>query len=201
MSRIQADIEKPNILIVLSGPSGAGKSTICQEYVSKYSANLIVSSTTRKPRNGEVDGEDYNFVERSDFENGVAKGLYLEYAEVHNNFYGTPRGQVEDSLRSGRDTILEIDVQGGLQVKKQMPSAVLVFVRTKSFATLEKRLIGRGTDSDAVIDVRLQNARRELEEMEKYDYFLLNDDLQVAVNDFLNVINAEKCSIDRLLNS
>ena len=201
MSRIEADIEKPNILIVLSGPSGAGKSTICQEYVSQNVTNLVVSSTTRKPRHGEVDGQDYNFIERSEFEKGVEENLYLEYAEVHNNLYGTPRGQVEDFLKSGRDTILEIDVQGGLQIKEQIPSAVLVFVRTKSFATLEQRLIGRGTDSDAVIDVRLQNARRELEEIEKYDYFLLNDDLQVAVSDFLHVINAEKCSIDRLLNS
>ena len=133
MSRIEADIEKPNILIVLSGPSGAGKSTICQEYVSQNVTNLVVSSTTRKPRHGEVDGQDYNFIERSEFEKGVEENLYLEYAEVHNNLYGTPRGQVEDFLKSGRDTILEIDVQGGLQIKEQIPSAVLVFVRTKYF--------------------------------------------------------------------
>ncbi len=200
MNPITADVEKSNILIVLSGPSGAGKSTICQKYVAQYSANLVISSTTRKPRPGEVDGVDYHFVERSEFEQGIKDNLYLEYAEVHNNLYGTPRSQVEDFLSKDGDTILEIDVQGGLQVKKQMPSAILVFVRTRSFATLQERLIGRGTDSDAVIDVRLQNARRELAMMAEYDYFVLNDDLDVAVRDLSDVINAEKCSIKRLFH-
>lgn len=199
MKLAQIDVEKANILIVLSGPSGAGKSTICHDYVARQSANLVVSTTTRKPRTGGVDGVDYNFISREEFEEGIGQNLYLEYAEVHNNLYGTPLQAVKDCLKNGNDTILEIDVQGGLQVKKQLPSAVLVFVRTKTFSTLEERLISRGTDSDAVIDVRLQNARQELEVMEEYDYFVLNDDLSVAVDDFHDVINAEKCSIKRLL--
>ena len=192
------DITKPNLLLVVSGPSGAGKSTICQTFVERYAAELVVSCTTREPRNGETPDDDYIFISRDKFEQGIADDRFLEYAEVHNNLYGTPRAPVDRALAEGRDTILEIDVQGGLQVKQKMPEAVLVFVRTGSFSALQERLIGRGTDSEEVIEIRLNNARKELEVMDQYDYFLLNDCLESAMEDFAAIVMAEKCRIERL---
>jgi len=188
---------KPNVLVVVSGPSGAGKSTICQMFVERHPAELVVSCTTRGPRTGERPGVDYHFIGRDEFERGIDEGRFLEHAEVHDNLYGTPRDQVERAMAAGCDTILEIDVQGGLQVKQHMPSAVLVFVRTKTFEALERRLVGRGTDSPDVIDVRLRNARRELSVMDQYDYFLLNDDLETAMVDFAAIVAAEKCRVAR----
>lgn len=191
-------IVKPNLVIVVSGPSGAGKSTICQRFVAGTDASLVVSCTTRPRREGEEAGRDYIFISREDFEVGIGEGRFLEYAEVHGNLYGTPRDQVDAALSEGRDTILEIDVQGGLQVKQHMPEAVLVFVRTGSFGALERRLVGRGTDAPDVIDIRLRNALRELEVMDRYDYFLLNDSLDQALTDFRAIVTAEKCRVARL---
>ncbi len=173
----------PNILVVVSGPSGAGKSTVCGELAARRpdDVKVVVSYTTRPKREGEQEGVDYHFIDEETFKRGIEEGMFLEYALVHGNYYGTPRRDVEEFLAAGYDTILEIDVQGGLQVKSAMPEAMLVFLTPSRFSVIEERLRARGTDSEETIRRRLHNARREFETMQRYEYLLLNDDLQEAV--------------------
>lgn len=181
------------VLLVISAPSGAGKGTIIKRLMDDdRSLKLSVSATTRAPRPGEIDGEDYFFLSREEFDDLVKNGEMLEHAEYVGNCYGTPKGPVESWLEDGQDVILEIDVQGGQQVKKIMPECVSIFILPPSMKELENRLRGRSTEMDAVVDARLRAAREEVRHAEEYDYVVINDTVDKAVEDIKTIIAAEK---------
>lgn len=191
-------MKEPRLVVVVSGPSGAGKSTLCDQFVtSRPSCSLIVTSTTRPTRNGEVDGEDYNFISEDEFQRMINCEEFLEHARVHDHYYGSPRKVVDDALAAGKDVILEIDVQGGREVKRRKSDAVLVFVIPSDLSVLRHRLVGRGTDSAEIIEKRLSNARREMEKLDEYDYVVFNDDLQQAVQLLGKIIDAERHKVQR----
>ncbi len=186
------------LLIVLSAPSGCGKSTIVSGLLKKRGRlKFSVSATTRAPREGEIDGRDYFFVSREKFAEMVEKGEFLEHAQYVENRYGTPRGPVERELEAGNDVLLDIEIQGAFQVRAQRPDALMVFLLPPSFEELEKRLVLRGKDSPEVIKRRLEVARRECLEAEKYDYRIVNDDVERAVSEFNSIIEAERRKINR----
>lgn len=181
------------LLLVLSAPSGAGKGTIIKRLMDDdRSLKLSVSATTRSPRPGEVDGEDYFFLSREEFDDLVKNGEMLEHAEYVGNCYGTPKGPVESWLNDGLDVILEIDVQGGAQVKKIMPECVSIFILPPSMRELENRLRGRSTEKDEVVEARLEAARKEVHCAEDYDYVVVNDTVEQAVEEIKTIIAAEK---------
>jgi len=185
-------VEK-GILLVISGPSGAGKGTICRAVrQSDPSLRLSVSATTRSPRKGEVNGIDYFFLNEKEFREMIAGGQFLEWAEVYGNYYGTPVNYVRQELERGRDVILEIDIQGALQVKKKFPEAVLVFIAPPSKTELIARLSARGTDSAGEIAKRINCTAAELKLADRYDYIIVNDDLDRALNKVRAIITAEK---------
>ena len=180
-------------LFVISGPSGAGKGTICKKLLESVDISLSTSMTTRSPRPGEVDGKDYYFVTVEEFEEKIKNDGMLEYARVFDNIYGTPKDMVKKQLEKGRDIILEIDVQGGLQVKQKMPEqAVLVFVLPPDLATLRQRIINRGTETEDVIDKRFNESLNEIKLIGEYDYYVVNDELDDAVYDLQAIIMAER---------
>jgi len=180
------------LIVVISGPSGVGKSTVAGMVLERAPWMVrSVSLTTRKPRPGDVDGEDYHFVSPEEFAARRDAGKLLEWAEVHCNLYGTEAQQVDRQLAGGKSVLLEIDVQGGRSVKKARPGAVLIFILPPSDEILEDRLRGRGTDDEDVILKRLANARRELETAEHYDYRVKNDDLEGCVSEVLGIVDAE----------
>jgi len=178
-------------LYILSGPSGAGKGTV-REKVFKTVSDLSysVSCTTRSPRECELNGVDYHFISVDEFKRQIAEDKFLEWAEVHGNFYGTSRTFIEPLLEKGIDVMLEIDVQGALQVKEKMPEAITVFLTPPSMKILEERLRGRGTNDDADIKLRMKNAEREMSYADKYDYKIVNDDADKASEEFVNLINS-----------
>ena len=180
-------------LFVISGPSGAGKGTICKKLLESIDISLSISMTTRSPRPGEVDGKDYYFVTVEEFEEKIKNDGMLEYARVFDNIYGTPKDMVKKQLEKGRDIILEIDVQGGLQVKQKMPEqAVLVFVLPPDLATLRQRIINRGTETEDVIDKRFNESLNEIKLIGEYDYYVINDELDDVVYDLQAIIMAER---------
>lgn len=181
-------------LIVISGPSGAGKSTVIKRLIDA-NPNIVfsVSATTREPRPGETDGINYYFVSKARFEEMIEKGELLEYAKYVDNFYGTPREPVYNSLVQGRDVLFDIDVQGAMQIKRTCPTAILIFMVPSSFSEIEKRLRGRGTDSDEVIRHRLETARNEYRYAPDYNYLVLNDDPAKAVEEIEAILKAERC--------
>jgi guanylate kinase len=183
----------PGKLFVVSGPSGSGKSTLARRAVERTElrAKLSISATTRPIRPGETPDVDYIFLKKEEF--AAKRDEFLESAEVHGNLYGTPGDPVRAALATGECVVLEIDVQGALQVKSRMPAAVLVFVNVPSFEILEARLRTRGTDSEATIQRRLANARREIAQAGKYDVQLLNDDLDRAVADLVALMIQHGC--------
>ncbi|MHB8789541.1 MAG: guanylate kinase [Desulfobulbaceae bacterium] len=184
-----------SILFVLSAPSGGGKTTILKEVMADLPGLVFsISHTTRPPRPGEVAGHDYHFVSREEFramQEGTPSG-FLEWAVVHNNLYGTGRVEVERQLQSGRDVILDIDVQGALQVQSAA-SPVMIFIAPPSLAELEARLRKRGTESEDTVRLRLDNAREELKFADRYDYLIINDRLEEAVDSLRAIIVAERC--------
>lgn len=185
---------KKGTLLVLSGPSGSGKGTLVKEYMSKNKNVFVsVSATTRAPREGEVHGVNYYFLSEDEFKKKISENGFLEYAQFCENYYGTPKAEVENKLNEGMDVILEIDVQGALLVKANCPDAVLVFTAPPSYQVLRQRLIGRGTESMDVIEKRLAAAIDELKQAEKYDYVIVNNTLCVAVEELEAVFKAEKC--------
>ena len=190
------------LLVVISAPSGGGKGTIMKELFARDdNLRLSVSATTREPRPGEIDGTHYYFISRQEFEALIAQGKMLEHAEYVGNYYGTPRGPVEDWLSEGHDVFLEIEVQGGTQVKKLMPECVSVFVLPPSMKVLEERLRGRGTEEEATLQERLSTARQEIPHVKDYDYIVFNDRLEDAVTDILAILRAEKLKYSRNTDS
>ena len=175
-------------LYVVSGPSGAGKSTVCKLVRERLGINLSISATSRKPRNGEQEGVDYFFITAEEVERKIKNDDFLEYANVHGNYYGTLKSEVEERLKKGEKVLLEIDVQGGVQVKDKFPAANLIFFKTANKEELEKRLRGRNTDSEEVIQARLKNSLKELEYEKKYDKVIINNEIEQACNDLISII-------------
>lgn len=190
---------KKGLVIVLSGFSGAGKGTIMKSLLTKYpdDYNLSISATTRKKRVGEEEGREYFFKSREEFDAMIENGEFLEYATFNDKSYGTPKSFVEKLINEGKDVILEIEVQGALQVKKIFPEAILLFVMTKDAKTLKERLIGRGTESEKEISDRLAISVNESKLMVKYDYLIVNDQVEDAVERVNTIIKAEHLSVNR----
>jgi guanylate kinase len=186
-------------LFVVTAPSGAGKSTICDAVMKKTDRlTYSISATTRPPRPGEVDGKDYFFLSREEFERGIKENRYLEFARVYDYYYGTPKDFIVERLQAGFDIILDIDVQGALAIKERKYPAVYVYILPPSLQELKNRLEKRGTDSPEVIAKRFAQARREIGFLAEYDYGIINDDLDEAVADLLGVIRAERCRVSRI---
>lgn len=186
------------ILIVLSGPSGAGKGTVVGALLRKLPGLVLsVSATTRLPRENEVDGVNYYFITREKFLSMIESGEFLEWARVYDNYYGTPRRAVEKALAEGKDVLLEIDVQGGLQVKAKFPDAVLVFLLPPSWDELASRLAGRGSEPREEVEKRLAWAQDELRTFPRYDYVVINDRVEEAAEKIRSIITAEKCRTAR----
>ncbi|NMG44717.1 guanylate kinase [Aromatoleum toluvorans] len=188
----------PGTLIIITAPSGAGKTTLVRGLLERDpQMHLSVSYTTRAPRPGEQDGREYHFVDVGTFRTLRDRGEFLEWAEVHGNYYATSRVWLKDQIAAGRDILLEIDWQGAQQVRKSFPDAVGVFVLPPSVEELESRLRGRGTDSEEVIARRLLGARGEMRHVGEFDYVILNDDLQNAIGDLVAVVRASRLRYGR----
>nr|WP_217934969.1 guanylate kinase [Enterocloster clostridioformis] len=185
-------MDQQGILVVVSGFSGAGKGTLMKELLKRYdNYALSVSATTRQPREGEKDGEDYFFVSREYFQQMIEDGRLVEYAQYVNHYYGTPRDYVEKKMAEGKDVILEIEIQGALKVKKRFPDALLIFVTPPSAGELRRRLVGRGTETIEVINARLRRAAEEASGMEAYDYLLINDEIDACVEQMHQLITLQ----------
>ena len=186
-------MKKKGLLFIISGPAGSGKGTIVKRVRELAEFDFSVSATTRSPRPGELEGVHYFFVGKQEFEEKIAAGEMLEYAEYVGNYYGTPKKPVEKALSAGKNMILDFDVQGALQVKEKLPEAIMVFVLPPDFATLMRRIRGRGTESPEIIDKRMQKARVELECFDQYDYIVTNrdNDVENAAQDVLAILKAE----------
>lgn len=191
---------KRGTLLVVSGFSGAGKGTVLSKVLEKRTdLYYSVSFTTRAPRTGEQDGVNYHFVTREAFQERIDRGEFLEYAEYVGNFYGTSMAVIREKLDQGVDVILEIESQGAAKVRQKMPEAVSLFLVSPSFEELSRRLHGRGTDSEEVIQRRLATARKEVNELEHYDYIVINDTIENAVGEILAILVAEGCRKERRL--
>lgn len=184
-------------LYVFSGPSGAGKGTICDRLVKEDVADLSISMTTRALRGQEVDGVNYYFVSHEEFQKTIDEGGLLEWAEIYNNRYGTPKKPVLEKLEKGRDVILEIEMQGAMKVKKAYPDAVLVFVLPPSLSVLAERLRTRGTDSEEQIKLRTKSVMSEIHKIIDYDYYIINGDLDEAVENAKKIMRGEFSVISR----
>ncbi len=186
------------ILLVISGPSGAGKGTICNAVRKMYpDLHYSISMTTRKPRQGETEGVSYFFRTDKEFKNLIEQDAFLEYAKVYDHYYGTPKKRVLDLIESGESVLLEIDIQGAMQVKARYPKGIFVYIVPPSLETLSARLHGRGTDSEDVIQKRLAEITKELSMAHKYDYIIVNDVLEDAVCKACAILEAEKCKLSR----
>lgn len=179
-------------LFVVSGPSGAGKSTVCKKVRRMLGINLATSATTRAPREGEVNGREYHFLSLEEFEKKVENKEFLEHANVHGNYYGTLLSEVENRLAKGENIILEIDVQGGVQVRDVYPEVNLIFFKTPTKAELEKRLRGRGTESEETVQLRLTNSLKEYDFEDQYDQVVINRTVEQACEDLIKIIEKHK---------
>lgn len=185
-------MKRRGLLIVVSGPSGVGKGTICKElFKSSDDIHLSVSVTTRAPREGEVPGKNYFFITHEEFLDMIENDELLEYAKVYDNYYGTPKKFVMDQLDEGRDILLEIDIQGALQVKDKYPEGVFVFIVPPSMEELRNRIVGRGTETLEAINKRFSSAYDEIDLMSNYDYYIINDTVQNATRKLLSILEAE----------
>ncbi len=194
-------MNQKGIIIVVSGFSGAGKGTVMKALTAKYDKYaLSISATTRNPRPGEENGREYFFVSNEEFEKLINENGLIEHAGYVDHYYGTPRKFVEDQLDAGKDVILEIEIQGALQIKEQYPEAVLLFIMPPSAVELKKRLTGRGTETEEVIAQRLKRAKEESVGIEKYDYIVVNDDLDECVEQVHDIISAAHMAPSRNLD-
>ena len=195
-------MQQEGLLIVVSGPSGAGKGTICKRLLEKNpNLGYSISATTRAPRTGEVNGVNYWFLSKEEFQKMIAEDGLLEWAEVYGNYYGTPAQKVRDSLAEGKNILLEIDTQGAALVREKFPEGVYIYILPPSLEELKRRIIGRGTDSAESIERRLSCAREEMGcASEQYNYLVLNDEVELAVKRVETIIEAEQYQIKRNLN-
>lgn len=181
-------------LIVISGPSGVGKSTVVKQVMAQLpNLHFSVSATTRPQRPGEVDGKSYFFVDRSRFQSMIDAGELLEYAEYVGNYYGTPEAPIDQALEQGHDILLDIEVQGALNVKQRRPDAILIFMMAPSFRELERRLSQRGDTAPELVAQRLEHAKWEFSQAEAYDYLVVNDQVEHAASEIVSIVTAEKC--------
>ncbi len=192
-------IKKKGILFVLSGPSGVGKGTIKEALLNTMDdICLSISATTRQPRSCEIHGEDYFFVEENEFKDMIQSDKLLEWADVYANRYGTPRDFVLENLHKGLDVLLEIDIQGALQVKSKMPEAVFIFLSPPNLEELARRLCNRGQDSEESIDLRLATCEAEMAHIKYYNYVVINNRIDEAVEKVRSIIQAERCKLNNL---
>ncbi len=193
-------INGKGILLIISGPSGAGKGTVVSKLKEKSGYSLSISATTRKPRQNEIDGVHYFFKSKEEFEKMIEDKKLIEYADFCGNYYGTPTDFVNERIENNKTVILEIEIQGALQVKSIYPEAVLIFLTPPSMDELEKRLVGRATETPEKIELRLKRAVEEIDNIDKYDYIVINDSVERAVVDIEHIVNAEKMKAKRNLN-
>lgn len=186
------------MLIVVSGPSAVGKGTLCNIITDRIEKlSLSISATTRPARLGEIDGINYFFMAKQDFEQKIKKDDFLEWAKVYDNYYGTPASHVEQTLNQGKDVILEIDIQGAAQVKRRCPEGIFIFILPPGIDELRNRIVNRGTDSLESIELRMKSVYQELEAAFSYDYVVLNDDVEEAVKRLEHIIKAERYKASR----
>lgn len=191
--------KKRGTLIVISAPSGAGKGTVISKLLEKENNLwLSVSATSRAPRTNDIEGETYYFYSKEEFENKIKEGYFLEYAEYAGNYYGTPKKIIEEKLNEGIDVILEIEIQGAMQIKNLIPESIFIFIMPPTLEELKRRLVGRNTDSKEKIIERFKIAYKEINEVSKYNYVVVNDEVDNAVSKIQAIIKAEKCRVDRI---
>ena len=186
------------LLIVISGASGTGKGTVCKKILEDLpSVAYSISATTRKPRDGEVDGREYYFLSVDEFKRWIAEEKFLEFAEVHGNFYGTPLNKITERLNRGEDILLEIDVQGALNVKQKFPEGIYIFMLPPSLDELKRRIEGRGSETPETLARRMKNAVAEIQIGHEYDYAVVNDTVDAAVEKIKAILVAERCKVSR----
>lgn len=190
-------VEHSGKLFIISGPSGAGKGTICKRLVEDTRVEVSVSMTTRQPRPGEEEGVSYYFTTREEFLKEVEAGGLLEYAEVYGNYYGTPKSKVIEKLENGIDVVLEIDIQGALNVKEVYPKGIFIFILPPSMAELRKRITGRGSETEEAINLRLSETLKEVSYIDKYDYCVVNGELEEAVARVKAIVTAEHSRVSK----
>lgn len=192
---------KRGLLIVVSGASGTGKGTVCKKILADMpKVAYSISATTRAPRPGETDGKEYYFISRDEFKAWIAEGKFLEFADVYGNFYGTPLNKIEERLNRGEDILLEIDVQGALNVKRKCPDGIYIFLLPPSLEELKRRIEGRGTETVESLQRRLDNAIAEIKIGREYNYVVVNDTVDNAVAQIKAILIAERCKVERNLD-
>jgi guanylate kinase len=194
----RSQMSREGLLVIVCGPSGVGKGTILSA-LKERNGNIrySISATTRSPRQGEEDGVNYFFKTREEFEEMIKNDELIEWDEYCGNFYGTPRSYVEQTIKQGYDVILEITVEGALNIKKKYPDCVSIFLLPPSFAELRRRIVGRGTESDEIITKRLEAARKEIEQVDKYDYVVINDYVEKTADSLNYILHSEKLKYTR----
>lgn len=191
-------IKKRGLLLVVSGPSGAGKGTVCKKVIEDNNNIIIsVSATTRKPRVGEVEGVSYFYKTKEEFEDMIKNGQLLEHARVYDNYYGTPKQAIYDQLENGTDVILEIEMQGAMQIRKKYPQAVFIFILPPSLTELKNRIVNRGTETVEQIEKRMSSAYSEIELIKDYDYYVFNESITYSAEQIMNIVNSERLKVVR----
>lgn len=191
--------KKQGLLIVISGPSGCGKNSVIQQLLSiQPNCWVSISCTSRKPRGAEENGVQYYFLSKKEFEEEISKDAFLEYAMYAGNYYGTPKKYIQQHLDNGEDVILEIEIQGALKIKEEIKEAVFIFIMPPSMQELKRRLEARKTEDQEKIDMRFKRAYEEINEVSKYNYVVVNDEIDLAANKIQAILNAERCRVDRI---